>query len=124
MSDSDRIAHSGPTSEDGGSEGRQAASASAPVSGEAIVLAQAAERAEVARYWSANLAILGVLLVTWFTVSVALGILWVQPLNRLRMGGFPLGFWFAHQGSIYAFIVLILVYARYMDRIEARLRKR
>ena len=52
--------------------------------------------------------------------SYGLGILWVEPLNRFRLGGFPLGFWFAQQGSIYVFVVLILVYAFYMDWLDRR----
>ena len=49
-----------------------------------------------------------------------LGIFLVEPLNDVRVGGFPLGFWFAHQGSIYVFVVLILVYAAVMDRLDRR----
>lgn len=56
----------------------------------------------------------------WLLVSFVLGIMLVEPLNRLWIGGFPLGFWISQQGSIYVFIVLILVYARWMDRIDAR----
>ena len=70
------------------------------------------------RYWRANLRILLILLAVWFTVSFGLGILLVEPLNALRLGGFPLGFWFSQQGAIYVFIVLIWVYARWMDRID------
>ena len=71
-----------------------------------------------ARYWRANLRILVILLSVWFAVSFGLGILWVEPLNRIHIGGFPLGFWFSQQGSIYVFIGLIWVYARRMDRID------
>ena len=63
---------------------------------------------------------MAILLTIWFVVSYGLGILLVEPLNQIRLGGFPLGFWFAHQGSIYVFVALILVYARWMDRIDAR----
>ena len=66
-----------------------------------------------ARYWRANLRILVILLSIWFGVSFGLGILLVEPLNRIHIGGFPLGFWFAQQGSIYVFIGLIWVYARF-----------
>jgi len=58
------------------------------------------------------------LLVVWFVSSYGLGILFVEPLNRFSIGGFPLGFWFAQQGSIYVFIVLILIYVLRMDRID------
>ena len=71
-----------------------------------------------ARYWRANLRILVILLSIWFGVSFGLGILLVEPLNAIRVGGFPLGFWFAQQGSIYVFIGLIWVYAYWMDRID------
>ncbi|MEE9281673.1 MAG: DUF4212 domain-containing protein [Myxococcota bacterium] len=71
-------------------------------------------------YWRANLRILVVLLSIWFAASFGLGILLVEPLNVYSLGGFPLGFWFAQQGSIYVFIVLIFVYARWMDRVDRR----
>ena len=70
-------------------------------------------------YWRKNLRLLAWLLAVWFLCSFGLGILFVEPLNRVHVGGFPLGFWFAQQGSIYIFIVLILVYARRMDRADA-----
>jgi len=69
-------------------------------------------------YWRTNLRVLLTLLSAWFAVSFGLGILLVEPLNRFHIGGFPLGFWFAQQGSIYVFIVLVWVYARWMDQIE------
>jgi putative solute:sodium symporter small subunit len=71
-------------------------------------------------YWRANLRVMAILLTIWFVVSYGLGILFVEPLNRFHVGGFPVGFWFAQQGSIYVFVVLIFVYARWMDRIDAR----
>jgi len=71
-------------------------------------------------YWRANLRVMAILLTVWFAVSYGLGILLVEPLNRVHLGGFPLGFWFAQQGAIYVFVALIFVYARWMDRIDAR----
>ncbi len=71
-------------------------------------------------YWRANLRIMALLLTIWFVSSYALGILFVEPLNAIKIGGFPLGFWFAQQGSIYVFIVLILVYCLWMDRLDRR----
>ncbi len=71
-------------------------------------------------YWRANLRIMAILLAVWFFVSYGLGILWVEPLNQYSLGGFPLGFWFAQQGSIYAFVVLIAVYVIWMDRLDRR----
>ena len=61
-------------------------------------------------------------LLVWFAVSFGCGILLVEPLNRGSLAGFPLGFWFAQQGSIYVFVVLILVYALWMDRLDRRYR--
>ena len=57
----------------------------------------------------------------WFLVSLGCGVLWVEPLNDFQLGGFKLGFWFAQQGAIYVFIILIFVYARLMARLEKRL---
>ncbi len=71
-------------------------------------------------YWRANLRLMRWLLLIWFTVSYGFGILLVEPLNEIRMGGFKLGFWFAQQGSIYVFILLILVYALWMDRLDRK----
>ena len=59
------------------------------------------------------------LLCVWFIAAYLLGIILVEPLNQFHLGGFPLGFWFAHQGSIFIFVVLIFIYARWMDRIDA-----
>ncbi len=78
------------------------------------------KRADERAYWRDNLRLIGILLAIWFLVSYVLGILLVEPLNEFRVAGFPLGFWFAHQGSIYVFVVLIWVYARWMDRIDRR----
>ncbi len=69
-------------------------------------------------YWRANLRVVAGLLVLWFAVSYGLGILLVEPLNGIRLGGFPLGFWFAQQGSIYVFVALVLLYAIWMDRLD------
>ncbi len=72
------------------------------------------------RYWLANLAIVGVLLLVWAAVSLGLGILAVDWLNQFRIGGAPLGFWVAQQGAIYVFVVLILVYVLAMRRLDRR----
>jgi putative solute:sodium symporter small subunit len=61
-----------------------------------------------------------VLLSIWFVVSYLFGIVFVEPLNQFHLGGFPLGFWFAQQGSIFVFIALTFVYAFVMDRIDRR----
>ncbi len=72
------------------------------------------------QYWRANLTYLAVLLSIWFVVSYGFGILLVDQLDRFRVAGFPVGFWFAQQGSIYVFIVLIFVYVRLMNRLDRR----
>ena len=71
-------------------------------------------------YWRANLKLGAVLLGIWFLVSFGFGILLVEPLNRIHLFGFKLGFWWAQQGSIYVFIVLIFVYAWAMKRLDRR----
>ncbi|HIF05450.1 MAG TPA: DUF4212 domain-containing protein [Gemmatimonadetes bacterium] len=72
------------------------------------------------RYWRKNLTYLGGLLIVWFSFSFGAGILLVEPLNRFRIPGtgFPLGFWFAQQGAIYVFVVLIFVYVFLMNRLD------
>jgi putative solute:sodium symporter small subunit len=70
------------------------------------------------RYWRRNLRYLGVLLTIWFVVSYGFGILFVEQLDRIRIGGFKLGFWFAQQGSIYVFVILIFVYVALMNRLD------
>lgn len=69
-------------------------------------------------YWRSNLRILSVLLLIWFLVSFGCGILFVDELNQIRMGGFKLGFWFAQQGSIYVFLILIAIYVFLMNRLD------
>ncbi|MDZ4675364.1 MAG: DUF4212 domain-containing protein [Gemmatimonadota bacterium] len=71
-------------------------------------------------YWLTNLRYVAVLLAIWATVSFGFGILLVEPLNRIRIGGFQLGFWFAQQGSIYTFVLLIVVYVILMNRLDRR----
>jgi putative solute:sodium symporter small subunit len=69
-------------------------------------------------YWSANLKLVGLCLVIWFVVSYLFGIILVEPLNSIKLGGYKLGFWFAQQGSIYVFIVLIFFYAKRMGKLD------
>jgi putative solute:sodium symporter small subunit len=71
-------------------------------------------------YWRANLKWVGILLTVWFIVSYGCGILFVEELNKIRIGGFKLGFWFAQQGSIYVFVVLIAIYVRIMNGLDKR----
>ena len=71
-------------------------------------------------YWRANLKLGAVLLTIWFVVSFGFGILLVEPLNQISFFGFKLGFWWAQQGAIYVFIVLIFVYAWAMKRLDRK----
>ena len=71
-------------------------------------------------YWRANLKLGAVLLSIWFVVSFGFGILLVEPLNQISFFGFKLGFWWAQQGAIYVFIVLIFVYAWAMKRLDRK----
>ena len=71
-------------------------------------------------YWRANLKLGAVLLSIWFVVSFGFGILLVDSLNRISLFGFKLGFWWAQQGSIFVFIVLIFVYSAGMKRIDRK----
>ncbi|MGB3802078.1 MAG: DUF4212 domain-containing protein [Lewinella sp.] len=79
-----------------------------------------AQPSDHTRYWRDNLRYLAILLLIWFAVSFGCGILFVDELNRLRIGGAKLGFWFAQQGSIYVFVVLIFVYVYLMNRLDRR----
>tara|TARA_B100001063_G_C16571252_1_gene455997 strand:- start:504 stop:755 length:252 start_codon:yes stop_codon:yes gene_type:complete len=74
-------------------------------------------------YWISNLKILLVLLIIWFTVSFGFGIIWSKSLDQFSIGGFKLGFWFAQQGSIYFFVVLIFVYVFLMNRLDKKYKK-
>jgi len=71
-------------------------------------------------YWRKNLQYLAALLAVWFTCSYGCGILFADTLNRFRFPGtgFGLGFWFAQQGSIYLFVIIIFVYVRLMNRLD------
>lgn len=71
-------------------------------------------------YWKANIRLLSILMAIWFLVSYGFGIVLVEPLNRVSIGGYPLGFWFAQQGSIYVFVALIFVYAARMRALDSR----
>ncbi len=69
-------------------------------------------------YWKANLKLVALCLSIWFVVSYLFGIVLVDQLNAIRIGGYGLGFWFAQQGSIYVFVVLIFFYAFRMNKID------
>lgn len=71
-------------------------------------------------YWKKNLRYLTILLCIWFLVSFVFGIVLVEELNTIRIGGFKLGFWFAQQGSIYVFVILIFVYIKLMNTLDKK----
>ena len=73
---------------------------------------------KAAEYWKANLRLLTICLAIWFAVSYVFGIMLVDVLNKIHLGGYPLGFWFAQQGSIYTFVILIFVYAKQMGKLD------
>ena len=81
---------------------------------------QQEERSRLHQYWEANLRYLMILLAIWFIVSYGCGILLADWLNQFQLpgSGFPLGFWFAQQGSIYVFVLLIFVYVWLMNRLD------
>ena len=71
-------------------------------------------------YWFATLKLLGIILFFWIATSFGASIIFVEFLNKFSLGGYPLGFWFAPQGSIYIYIILILVYLFFMARIDKK----
>lgn len=71
-------------------------------------------------YWQENLRLIFICLAIWFIVSFGLGLLLVEPLNEIRLGGYKLGFWFAQQGSIYSFLVLIFWYGAKMNKLDKK----
>ena len=93
-----------------------------PGASERPSLTDSGARGDQEAYWRANLRYVGILLSVWFVVSFGFGIILVEPLNRIRIPGtgFPLGFWFGQQGSIYVFVVLIFVYGVLMTRLDRR----
>lgn len=75
---------------------------------------------DLKKYWKTNLKYLGFLLTIWFLVSYVMGIILVEELNTIKFGGFKLGFWFAQQGSIYFFVLIILIYIILMNRLDKK----
>lgn len=83
-------------------------------------MSQPSSRIDGKGYWSATLRLTVSLLVIWFAVSYGAGILFRDFLDQVSVGGAPLGFWFAQQGSIYVFVVLIFYYCFAMNRLERK----
>ncbi|GAA3652372.1 DUF4212 domain-containing protein [Flavivirga jejuensis] len=78
------------------------------------------EKSNAKAYWKENIRYVLILLAIWFMVSFAAGILFKDELNTIRIGGFKLGFWFAQQGSMYVFVILIFVYVRLMNKLDKK----
>ena len=76
------------------------------------------------KYWKINLKYLIILLSIWFLVSFGFGILFVEILNQIKIKGFKLGFWFAQQGAIYVFVILIFVYVFLMNRLDKKFKEK
>ena len=74
-------------------------------------------------YWKSNLKILFWLLLAWFLVSFGFGIIFSDYLDKFQIGGFKLGFWFAQQGSIYSFVVIIFIYVYLMEKLDKKYKK-
>ncbi|MEN1784977.1 MAG: DUF4212 domain-containing protein [Bacteroidota bacterium] len=78
------------------------------------------EKQNARAYWKENLKYLVILLSIWFAVSYGAGILLKEVLNKVHLGGFKLGFWFAQQGSIFVFVILIFVYVYLMNKLDKK----
>ncbi len=76
------------------------------------------KKTDMKLYWRKNLTYVGLLLAVWFLVSYGFGIIFSGEMNQIQMGGFKMGFWFAQQGSIYVFLILIFVYVWLMNRLD------
>ncbi|MBI9041669.1 DUF4212 domain-containing protein [Lutibacter sp.] len=77
-------------------------------------------KTDMKAYWKENLGYLAILLSIWFLVSYVFGILLVDQLNTIKVAGFKLGFWFAQQGSMYVFVILIFVYVKLMNKLDKK----
>ena len=75
------------------------------------------------KYWQENLKIISILLSVWFIVSFGFGILFSDFLDQFRFGGFKLGFWFAQQGSIFFFVILIFIYVHLLNKLDDKYKK-
>jgi len=79
-----------------------------------------AREQELQKYWKQNLKYIAMLLSIWFTVSYLFGIVFVDQLDKIKIFGFPLGFWFANQGAVVIFCLLIVVYVRLMNKLDRK----
>lgn len=78
------------------------------------------EQEKATAYWKENIKYLTILLTIWFLVSYGAGILFKEALDSIKIAGFKLGFWFAQQGSMYVFVILIFVYVRIMNKLDKK----
>jgi len=78
------------------------------------------QKDSVQKYWHHNIKIISILLFFWFAVSFGCGILFTEQLNGIKIGGFKLGFWFAQQGSIFSFVIIIFTYIYIMNRLDKK----
>jgi putative solute:sodium symporter small subunit len=75
---------------------------------------------ELKKYWQTNIKYVSILLTIWFVVSYVCGILFANDLDKIKMGGFPLGFWFANQGAEVTFVILIVIYVNLMNKLDKK----
>lgn len=78
------------------------------------------ENKKAKAYWKENIKYVSILLIIWALVSYGAGIVFKDELNNFRLGGFKLGFWFAQQGSMYVFVILIFIYVRIMNKLDKK----
>ena len=71
-------------------------------------------------FWKSNLKILAFLMAIWFLASFGFGIIWSDALDEIQIGGFKLGFWFAQQGSIFVFVIIIFAYVYLLNRLDKK----
>ena len=81
---------------------------------------QGMTREQAESYWKENIRLISIMLAIWALVSYGAGILFAPFLNQFTIGSLPMGFWFAQQGSMYVFIILIFVYAFMMDKMDKK----
>ena len=79
-----------------------------------------AQERDLEAYWKENLTYVAILLAIWFSVSYLAGIVFADALGGIKLGGFPLGFWFANQGSEVIFVILIVVYVKLMNTLDQK----
>ncbi len=76
------------------------------------------EKRNMDEYWKRTLSLIRTILIIWFIISYGCGIIFASALDKIHLGGYPLGFWFAQQGAIYGFVALIFIYAKLMNKID------